>query len=155
MMRSELSIIIFLLLSFSVFCQEYETPKITKLGHYKQSFGKPIEYTFPDTVYSLIGRYIEKDSSVNYLIEMTFEDSYYLLNVFERGELGDTISELSYLLSSTNRFCKIGKKTIPIYFSFDKEFGYYGFFFTGTSLAIILKRIAYLQFELVDVYLTN
>jgi hypothetical protein len=140
-----------------VISQEFEVPKITKVGgDYKQFYGKPIEYTFPDTVRSLIHRYIERDSTVNYLIEMTFEDNYYFLDILERAELsGDTISEFSCLLSSTNRYCKIGDKTLPIYFSHDKEFGFYGFFFTGTSLRIILRRVAYLQFELIDVYLTN
>jgi hypothetical protein len=139
-----------------VISQEYEAPKITKLGgEYKQSYGRPIEYTFLDTVSSLIAGYIKRDSLVDYFIEMDFKDNLYYLKVREGGLDGDTLSRYSCLLSSTNRFCKIGNKTLPIYFSHDMEFGFYGFFFTGTSIWIIIRRLAYLEYELVDVYLTH
>lgn len=156
----QLLLILFIICSWTnVLSQEYKTPDIIKPEARKQTYGSEIEYLFPDTVNQIISSYINRknDSLLSYYIEIKHNDSFYLLKIYERNIFKnvDTTSISEKLLSSTNRYCIIDEKRIPIYFEIDKVFGMYNFVMTATTCIIKLRRDNYHHFSVESVSITN
>ncbi|MCX6273462.1 MAG: hypothetical protein NTU44_20015 [Bacteroidetes bacterium] len=158
-MRTLLIIFFGFLVIQSVVGQNYELPKITRTIVGRHHYGKPIEYQFPDSVNKIIADYISKDtdSSVIHFIDIGIENESIELFIFEgsKDALLDTISPLSCLLSSTNRYCNVNGIYLPIYSDLDQEFGNLGFSITGTALVIVFRKIKYKDYRISKVYLAH
>lgn len=156
----QLLLILFIICSWTnVLSQEYKTPDVIRPEVRKQTYGSEIEYIFPDTVNQIISSYINmrNDSLSSYYIEIIYNDSFYRLKIYERIIFKDvdTTSVSEKLISSTNRFCIIDEKRIPIYFEIDKVFGMYNFVMTSTACHIKLRRDSYHHFSVESVSITN
>lgn len=153
------TLIFFLFMGLILNGQEFESPEITKPDIKQHIYGSPIEYYLPDTVNQIINSYIDQsnDSLLFYYIETICNDSSYEFFVYSRKNhiIVDSTSHSELLLSSTNRFCFIDNRYIPIYFESDQIFGYYNFTMTSTALVITLERKSYRKFVVSSVYLSN
>lgn len=152
-------IIIFLQPVSRVFAQDYKKPELVKNKFKPNKYDGIIEYHFPDTVSSVISSYINRvnDADFDFFIELIVDNDAYKLIMYQHkvGDDIDTNSPLEIILSSTNRYCLIDKKIIPIYFKSDLEFGYFNFSITGTALVINIERKSFRNLKVSSISISD
>lgn len=143
------------LLCQSLYSQIYEKINIEKVNWIPPSPGEAILYIFPDSVTHLISDYLvtkDTQNTVAFIELKKIDKKQYKLIVYETNPYeDDSENNLSILLKSTNRFCLINDKEIPIYFGSDFIFSFFNFVITGSSLHIRFEIDNYFRYRIIEV----
>jgi len=151
--------LLFLIISDTASAQVYPTPVITKIEGPVQTAGEPIQFLFPDSVYSAIRWYKNFLNDSTLFLYMSIDVVSDGLKLIVREDNKNSIpctndDYICKLLQSSNRFCLVDGEKILIHYRIDKELGYYNSVIMGRCLVIILKRKSHRDFTVEDVYVS-
>lgn len=108
-----------------------------------QNINNSIKYIFPDPVTCIIQEYILRDTTQVYFISLEEKGSFIDLIILNLSLSNFLLEKDVYAhVSSTNRYCVVNNKALPIEFVNEKYYSDNYWYICGKAILIRLKRVS-------------